>query len=78
MIAKGLIPFSGANSFAIMEVPQKTRAVRRGRAEVSNPGVLGTRQGDGAVTDQVRYGGWTRAQMGLPLASVRRMLATSV
>jgi hypothetical protein len=30
MIAKGFIPFSGTNSFAIMEVPQKTRTVGAG------------------------------------------------
>ena len=31
-----------------------------------------------AATDQVRYGGWTRAQIGFPLASVSRIRATSV
>jgi hypothetical protein len=41
MITKGFIPFSGANSFAIMEVPQKTRTVGAGRKRVI-PGVLGT------------------------------------
>ena len=31
-----------------------------------------------AAADQVRYGGWTRAQIGFPLASVSRIRATSV
>jgi hypothetical protein len=34
MIAKGFIPFSGTNSFAIMGVPQKTRTVGAGRKRV--------------------------------------------
>ena len=51
----------------------------RARGHPAGTGALARAvQRPSAATDQVRYGGWTRAQIGFPLASVSRIRATSV
>src|SRR6202042_116955 len=55
------------------------RAVIQQGSPLLEPGVAaGDPHADAAGSaDQVRYGGWTRAQIGLPLPSVSRIRATS-